>query len=249
MIIDTHCHLFMEEYEDLYLLIQNLEKENIIAIVNGYDYKTSMEAYDLSTKHKNIYCALGIHPNNIMDSQKENDYLFEKIINNKKVLAIGEIGLDYYHNDSNKEDQIKEFKKQIEYAVKYKKPIIVHTRDSIQDVYDVLSKYNVKGIIHAYSGSAEMAKRFINIGYKIGIGGVLTFKNSNLSEVVKQIGLENVVLETDSPYLTPHPYRGEQNSPIYLKIVIKKLSEIFNITEKEVIEKTYSNCLSLFDLE
>ncbi|MDD4027536.1 MAG: TatD family hydrolase [Bacilli bacterium] len=249
MIIDTHCHLFMEEYEDLYLLIQNLEKENIIAIVNGYDYKTSMEAYDLSTKHKNIYCALGIHPNNIMDSQKEKDYLFEKIINNKKVLAIGEIGLDYYHNDSNKEDQIKEFKKQIEYAVKYKKPIIVHTRDSIQDVYDVLSKYNVKGIIHAYSGSAEMAKRFINIGYKIGIGGVLTFKNSNLSEVVKQIGLENIVLETDSPYLTPHPYRGEQNSPIYLKIVIKKLSEIFNITEKEVIEKTYSNCLSLFDLE
>ena len=224
MIIDTHCHLFMEEYEDLYLLIQNLEKENIIAIVNGYDYKTSMEAYDLSTKHKNIYCALGIHPNNIMDSQKEKDYLFEKIINNKKVLAIGEIGLDYYHNDSNKEDQIKEFKKQIEYAVKYKKPIIVHTRDSIQDVYDVLSKYNVKGIIHAYSGSAEMAKRFINIGYKIGIGGVLTFKNSNLSEVVKQIGLENIVLETDSPYLTPHPYRGEQNSPIYLKIVLIQLA-------------------------
>lgn len=248
MIIDTHCHLFKEDYDNLDILINDMLENNIYAIVNGYDYESSAEAYRLSKKHKNIFCSFGIHPNNIGDFNYKLCDDFINKTNNDKLVAIGEIGLDYYHNKKNKEEQIKGFKMQIELAIKYKKPIIVHTRESIQDVYDILSQYNIKCVIHAFSGSLEMAQKFIKLGYKIGIGGVLTFKNSNLKDIVKQIGLKNVVLETDSPYLAPDPYRGKKNNPILLKIIVKKLSEIFEITEKKVIETTYNNCLDLFDL-
>lgn len=248
MIVDTHCHLFSKEYENLDVLIKKMEEENILAIVSGYDCESSIEAYNLSRKYKNIYCSLGIHPNNVIDYEKFQIDEFEKMLKDKKIVAIGEIGLDYYRGKENKESQINMFKKQIELAQRYNMAIIVHTRESIQDVYDILSCYDVKGIIHAYSGSIEMAKRFIKMGYKIGIGGIVTFKNSNLKDVVKQIGLKNIVLETDSPYLAPDPYRGKQNNPLYLKIIVKKLAEIFEVSEDEVIRVSYENCLDLFDL-
>ncbi len=248
MIIDTHCHIFKEEYENRDEILELIEKEKLILILNGYDKSTNVEANELSNIYSNVYAAVGYHPLNI-DEIVPNDFdVIEQQITNRKVIGIGEIGLDYHYNIDNKEKQKEVFKKLIEIAQKHKKPIIVHSRDSIQDVYDILSQYNTKGILHAYSGSLEMAKLFIKLGYKIGIGGVITFKNSNLKQIVKQIGLENIVLETDSPYLTPDPYRGMKNNPMYLKIIIRKLAEIMEIDEKTIEEQTFKNALGLFDL-
>lgn len=249
MIIDTHCHIFNEEYENRDEILKAISKENIIIIINGYDRKTNKEAIEISERYKNVYASVGYHPSNINEITKEDFNIIEEQLNNKKVVAMGEIGLDYYHTKDNKQKQKEVFKKLIELAIKMKKPIIVHSRDSIQDVYDIMSQYKIKAILHAYSGSLEMAKEFVKLGFKLGIGGVVTFKNSNLKDVVKEIGIENIVLETDSPYLTPDPYRGKKNNPIYLKIIIKKLSEIMQMEEKKIEETTYNNSVELFDLK
>ena len=167
---------------------------------------------------------------------------------NNKIFAIGEIGLDYNYNNQNKEEKKNLFNKQLDLAEKYKLPIIVHTRDSIQDCFDILKKRKLKGIIHCFSGSYEMAKNFINLGYKLGIGGVLTFKNSKLFEVIEKIDLKNIVLETDSPYLSPEPYRGRKNNPSNVYYVAKKISEIKSVRIEEVIRITTDNCKEIFDI-
>ena len=198
--IDTHCHLFKEDYDNLEELLNEMKDKNIKAIVNGCDLKSNIEALDLS-KNENIYAAIGFHPENIDDFKEE--YL-DFIVNNiDKIVAIGEIGLDYHWVSDNKEAQIKLFEEQLKIAEKYNKPVIVHSRDAIEDTYNMLKKYNVKGTIHAFSGSLEMANKFIKLGFKLGIGGVITFKNCRLKDVIKEIDLSNIVLETDSPYMSP----------------------------------------------
>ena len=190
--------------------------------------------------------ALGIHPEIIDDIDKLEE--LEKLIKNNKIVAIGEIGLDYYWNKDNKNIQKECLNKQLDLAEKYKLPVLIHTRESIQDTLDILKKRSLKGIIHCYSGSYEMAKEFIKLGYKLGIGGVLTFKNSKLYEVIEKIELNDIVLETDSPYLTPEPYRGKQNNPYNIYYVAKKIAEIKKIQIEEVIEKTTNNAKSIFDI-
>ena len=247
MLIDTHCHLSNDDYENLDQIIKNMEG---IMITSGCNDKTNKEVLELVEKYPNVYGTLGIHPEEIDNLTNDSFKIIEENVNNPKIVAIGEIGLDYYWVKDNKEEQKELFKKQLDLAKKYNKPVIIHSRDSIKDTYDILKKYNLKGTIHCFSSSLEMAKEFIKLGYKIGIGGVLTFKNSlKLQEIVKEIDLKDILLETDSPYLSPEPFRGKKNDPSKTIYVAKKISELKNVNLEEVLRQTANNAKSLFDLD
>ena len=246
MLIDTHCHLSNDDYENLDQIIKNMEG---IMITSGCNDKTNKEVLELVEKYPNVYGTLGIHPEEIDNLTNDSFKIIEENVNNPKIVAIGEIGLDYYWVKDNKEEQKELFKKQLDLAKKYNKPVIIHSRDSIKDTYDILKKYNLKGTIHCFSSSLEMAKEFIKLGYKIGIGGVLTFKNSlKLQEIVKEIDLKDILLETDSPYLSPEPFRGKKNDPSKTIYVAQKISELKNVNIEEVLRQTANNASSLFDL-
>ena len=247
MLIDTHCHLSYEDYDNLDEIIKNM---NGIMIASGCGDKTNKEVLELVEKYDNVYGTLGIHPEEVNNITEDSFKLIEENINNPKIVAIGEIGLDYYWVKDNKEQQIELFKKQLDLATKYNKPIVVHSRESIQDVYDILKKYNLKGSIHCFSSSLEMAKEFIKLGYKIGVGGTVTFKNSKkLQEIVKEIDLKDILLETDSPYLSPEPFRGKKNTPSNVYFVAKKISELKDIDINKVLEVVNNNAKEEFDLK
>ncbi len=248
--IDSHSHILKEYYNDIDELVKKLKNSNILGVINCSDSISSAEeVIEYSRKYQNfLFSSIGIHPQNLFIYKESDFFELEKMLDNNKIVAIGEIGLDYYCNKENKDLQRKYFKKQIELAINYKLPIIIHSRDSIQDTFDIINQYKCRGVIHCFSGSLEMANKFINNGFYIGIGGVLTFKNSKLYEVIEKIDLKNILLETDSPFLSPEPYRGIKNIPSNVYYVAKKISEIKNITIEEVINTTTNNCIKLFDL-
>ena len=244
--IDTHAHI-LSEYYDIEKLISELKDSGVKKVINNStSNEDTLEILELSKKYPDFLLpAIGIHPENA------NSYdlvELERLIKNNKIYAIGEIGLDYYWNKDNKEEQKELMIKQINLANKYSLPVIVHTRDSIQDCLDIIKSHKSRGVIHCFSGSYEMAKEFIKYGYKLGIGGVVTFKNSKLGEVIDKVDLKDIVLETDSPYLTPEPFRGKQNKPSNVFYVAKKIAEIKNIKVEEVIEITAKNASIIFDI-
>lgn len=251
MFIDNHCHLSKDYYENIDEII-NKAKENEVntLIISGCDKKGIIEGLEIIKKYPNVYMTIGFHPSEV-DNTTDEDLLWleEKIKSNKKIIGIGEIGLDYYWIKDNKEHQKELFEKQLNLATKLNLPVVIHSREATQETYDILKQYNLKGIIHCYSGSLEMAKEYIKIGYKIGIGGVVTFKNTNLVEVVKEIDLKDITLETDSPYLAPTPYRGKQNFPAYIPLIAKKIAEIKEVDIEIVKHETTSNSIKLFDLK
>lgn len=200
-------------------------------------------------KYKNLYACIGYHPE-VSNKIVEKDYetLEEMVKNNSKIVAIGEIGLDYYWNKDNKDKQREVFCKQLEIAEKLKLPVVIHSRDSINETYEILKKYKVSGVIHCFSGSLEMAKKFISLGFLLGIGGVVTFKNSKLFEVIEKLELTNIVLETDSPYLTPEPNRGKTNESSNIFYIAQKIAEIKNIPLENVAKITTENAIRTFDL-
>lgn len=245
--IDTHAHLINEFYEDIDKLLLDLSS-TMKAIINVADsYETSVEV--LNNKHKLLYPSVGIHPEHACEYDDSIISKLEKLIKTNKCYAVGEIGLDYHYDNINKDKQKELFIKQINLANKYNLPVIVHSRDSIQDVFDILKTNKCSGVIHCFTGSKEMAREYIKLGYYLGIGGVLTFKNSKLYEVIKEISLDNILLETDSPFLSPEPYRGKINIPSNVSLVAKKIAEIKGITYEEVIEKTTKNAIKLFKLD
>ena len=248
MLIDTHCHLFFDYYDDIDEVIMRAKSEGIgMIIVNGIDRKSNEEVLNLVKKYDIVYGALGIQPQEV-NNCNDNDILFiDKHINDDKIIAIGEIGLDY-HYECDRELQKKYFIKQLELANKYNKPVIIHSRDCINETYNILKEYNVKGIMHCYSGSVEMARKFNQIGFLIGIGGIATFKNAvKVIEVIKNIDLEYIVLETDSPYLSPEPYRGSRNEPKNIKIIMEKICNIRGIEYNELSTIVQFNDVRLFD--
>ena len=249
MIIDTHSHLERKYYDDVEAVIKKMNG-NII-ITSGVDYETNLEVIKLCEKYDNVFGTLGYHPEEIQSFSSESISFLEKYINHPKIVAIGEIGLDYHYTKDNIEEQKKIFTEQLRLAAKYNKTVVVHSRDAIQDTYDIL-KEELKGnhcILHCYSSSLELAREFSKLGIKFGVGGVITFKNNKvLKEVVENLPLESFVLETDSPYLTPEPYRGQKNEPYNVHFVAKKVAEIKNISEEEVILTTTNTAISQFDL-
>ena len=200
-------------------------------------------------KYKNLYACIGYHPE-VSNKIVEKDYeiLEEMVKNNPKIVAIGEIGLDYYWNKDNKDKQREVFCKQLEIAEKLKVPVVIHSRDSINETYEILKKYKVSGVIHCFSGSLEMAKKFISLGFLLGIGGVVTFKNSKLFEVIEKLELTNIVLETDSPYLTPEPNRGKINESSNIFYIAQKIAEVKHIPLENVAKITTENAIRTFDL-
>ena len=249
ILIDTHCHIYKEYYDNIPLLLDKIKASGVDkVIVNGCDMKSNLEVLDLVSKYDMVYGSLGFHPTELDDYNNECINWLEEHINDDKIVAIGEIGLDYHYEDTNKELQKEVFKKQLDLALKYHKPVIVHSRDAIKETYDMLSNYKLRGSIHSFNGSVEMAKSFTKLGYSIGIGGVCTFKNAkNIVNVIKEIDLSYILLETDSPYLTPEPYRGKKNTPEYIPIIAKKIGEIKNIDVSLVAKTTTKNANSLFD--
>lgn len=247
--IDTHCHIYSEYYDDISKIIEDISTAGIEkVIVNGCDMKSNLEVLELVKKYDIVYGALGFHPTELENFDDECISWLDKHINDDKIVAIGEIGLDYHYDDTDKIMQQNVFKKQLDIAKKYNKPVIVHSRDAIKDTYDMLSNYEIKGSIHCYSGSLEMAREFIKLGYYIGIGGVCTYKNSkNIINVLENVPLSYILLETDSPYLSPEGKRGEVNSPANIPIIVNKISEVKNTSNEEVIRITTDNANSLFD--
>lgn len=249
MYIDTHCHVLNEYYDDIEMVISECRNNDIEKIiVNGCDINSNREVLELVSKYDIVYGAIGFHPTELDDFKEEYFKFLEDNLDNPKIVAVGEIGLDYHYDNTDKEKQVYIFKKQLDIASKYNKPIIVHSRDSIQDTYNILKKYRLTGSIHCFSGSVEMAREFVKIGYKLGIGGIITYKNAKtIKEVVKDIDLSYILLETDSPYLTPSLYRGEDNSPKYIPIIANEIASIKGISNKEVAVTTTANAEAIFD--
>lgn len=249
MYTDTHCHIFSEYYENINEVIANAKNVGISRVINnGCDQKSNIEVIKLIKEYPDMYGAIGIHPE-VVDTYKESDLAWiEQNINNNKMVAIGEIGLDYHYTKENKKAQIELLEKQLKLAEKYHKPVIIHSRDATEDTINTLKKYKVTGVIHSFSGSLETANIYIKMGFLLGINGVLTFKNSKLKEVIKEIDLENIVLETDSPYLTPEPYRGTRNEPARIKEIAIYISALKNISESQVSIITNKNIKRIFDI-
>ena len=217
--------------------------------VESYLNQISNEEVLKLINNQNVYGALGIHPDNISSNlDKELDYITQNI-NTKGIIAIGEIGLDYYHNDQNKEEQIKLLDYFLTLAENNNLPVIIHNRNATDDLLKILKRHHNKGIIHCFSGSLETATEFIKLGFKLGIGGVVTFKNSNLPQTLSKINIENILLETDSPYLSPAPLRGTINEPLNLNIIEKKICEIYSLSPEEVENILESNFNDIFDIK
>lgn len=247
--IDTHCHLDKEEYENFDEIIKNMGKNFMIA--SGYNDKTNKNVLNLIKTNNNIFGTIGIHPGEVdnYDISILND--LDKMLDTEKIVGVGEIGLDFYWNKDNKDKQKKFFIEQIKLAKKHDLPIVIHSRDANNETLEILKSNlgKTKAILHCYSGSYELAKEFKKLGVKFGIGGVLTFKNSKkLVEVVENLDLSDFVLETDSPYLTPVPFRGKTNQPYNIVYVAEKIAEIKKITFEEVVKQTTNNANYIFNI-
>ena len=249
MIIDTHTHLDNVKFkEDVDEVISRAKENNVKKfIIPAADPKDLKRAIELAEKYDEIYFGVGVHP---VDIDKYEDRLLLDYINHPKCVAVGEIGLDYYWvKDKEKRQKQQElFKKQIEIALKYNKPIIVHVREATEDTYKIIEKYpEAKGVFHCYNAAHQLLD--FDDRFYYGIGGVITFKNARkLLEVFPKIPKKRVIIETDAPYLTPHPFRGKRNEPMYTIYVRDKIAELWNISPKEVEDITTENAKRLFKI-
>ena len=249
MFTDTHCHIYKEYYENIDEILKRALESNINRVINnGCNRESNKEVLALANTYNNMYVALGIHPESIDTYQKEDLTFIEENLSNPKVIAIGEIGLDYHYTKENKTLQIKLLESQLKIAETHNLPVIIHSREATEDTINTLKKYHIKGVIHSFSGSLETAKIYIKMGYLLGINGVITFKNSKLKEVIKEIPLEHLVLETDSPYLTPEPFRGKPNEPARIKEIATFISELKGISLEELARITNENIMRIFDI-
>lgn len=254
--IDTHTHLYLKEFDDD--LNQIVEK----AISKGVKYMLLPNIDSTSTRKMLKICRnfpnnclpmIGLHPTSVKSNFKDELSIVEKYLSKEKFCAIGEIGIDLYWDNTFYEEQVEAMKFQINIAKKHKLPIVIHSRNSFDEVFKVLSESKfpeMRGVFHCFSGSVEDAKKVINeLGFKLGIGGIVTFKNSGLDKVVKEIDLKNIVLETDSPFLAPIPFRGKRNESAYTILIAEKIASIKNVTIEEVAETTSKTSIELFNIE
>ena len=249
MFTDTHCHIYKEYYENIEEVLKNAKKSNVNRMINnGCDKKSNEEVLELTKNYENIYGAIGIHPENIEEYKEEDLKWIEENLKQSKIIAIGEIGLDYHYTKENKTEQIKLLERQLKIAEQYHLPVIIHSREATEDTINTLKKYKVTGVIHSFSGSLETAKIYIKMGYLLGINGVITFKNSKLKEVIKEIPLENIILETDSPYLTPEPFRGKKNEPARIKEIAEFICDLKGISLEDLTTITNHNIKRIFDI-
>ncbi len=252
MIIDTHIHLYSEEFDsDRESLIHKAIRNNVKAFyLPNIDSESIERMHELESKYPDhCFSMMGLHPCSVKENVQEELDLVEKWLRTRSYVAIGEIGIDLYWDKTFKEQQVYAFKKQIEWALEFNYGIAIHCRDAFDEVYDVMKSFSTlpRGIFHCFSGTSEQAKKIIDFGnYKLGIGGVLTFKNSGLDKVVQETDLKYLVLETDAPYLAPVPFRGKRNEPVYILEVARKLAQIKDASLAEVEEITQQNAQYIF---
>lgn len=258
-IFDTHAHYDDERYkDDLDKVIQDNYKNGVQKIVNAsYDLESSIKSKQLADRFENVYFAVGIHPEgvseNIDSDIQELRNIIEQNINNVKLVAVGEIGLDYYYTKENKDIQKEYFVRQLELAIEYNLPVIIHSRDASEDMFHILKdkKYeDVKMVFHCFQPSDEIAKLVIDRKYMVGIGGNITFKRSSHSlDIIKAIPVEQIIVETDAPYMSPVPVRGTRNESKNIKYVIEKISEIKGTRLRDLEETVYSNSIKFFNIK
>ena len=254
MLIDSHAHLDDERFDrDRDMLIKSLKDNGIDLVINiGADVVSSIKSVSLSEKYDNIYAAVGVHPHSAKDMDESTIDVLKSLTNRKKVVAIGEIGLDYYYDNSPRDIQRKRFIEQIQLAKDVNLPVIIHSREAAQETFDILQKAqdgSLEGVLHCYSGSVEMALEYIKLGFYISIAGPVSFKNAKIpKEVAKKIPIDRLLIETDSPYLTPEPYRGKRNEPTYVRYVAGTIAELRGISFEELASKTSQNTRKLFKL-
>lgn len=247
MMIDTHCHLSLND-KDFNNIIDKM-RDNII-VCSGASKEDNLNTINIINSYDKVYGTIGFHPDEVDSVESKDLTNLEEALINTKIVGIGEIGLDYYHNKENKEEQKKLFIDQLDLARKHSLPVVIHSREAGEDTLNILKNYSdLKIILHCYSYSLELAKEFLKLGCKFGIGGVLTFKNSKkLVEVVEELPLESFVLETDSPYLTPEPFRGSKNEPYNIIYVAEKIADIKKVNLEEVLEKTTKNACEIYNI-
>jgi len=261
--IDSHAHLFFTDYaNDLADVLLRARDAGVgVIIVPGTDLKTSWEAVLLADQYENIFACVGIHPHEVSKANRQDLAEIEKLCEHKKVVAIGEIGLDYHYDFSPKEVQRKFFAEQMEIAVRRNLPVVMHMRESTEDAFYIVehtvqanpnwranSNQPMRGVFHCFPGTAEQAAHVRDFGFCISYPGIVTFKKSNSLEVLKEIGIHNILLETDSPYMTPVPLRGKRNEPANVVLIGRKIAEALGISEEEVARKTTENAVRLFGL-
>lgn len=249
-LVDTHCHITDDKYDDDRDKILKEIEENLEFAVNiGFDLESSKRSIDLADRYDFMYAVVGVHPTDINGYNDELEENLEKLALHPKVVAIGEIGLDYHWMKDEKEKQKSIFRRQLEMAKRVNKPVVIHTRDATNDTLEILKEYpEIKGIVHCYPGSYESAVELMD-NYYFGVGGVITFKNARkLVEAVTKIPLERLVIETDAPYLTPTPFRGKRNNPVYVEYVARKIAEIKGVSYEEVVKITTENAKEIYGI-
>ncbi len=252
MFVDVHAHLCDEKFIDVDEIVKNAREKRVEKIISAsYNFSSCKKNLEIANKFDNVFLTVGIHPENV-DEIDEN-YLsnLKNLSQSKKIVAIGEIGLDYHWRDDNKEKQQKVFVEQIELANELDLPIVVHCRDAIGDTLEILKKHTPKreSLMHCYGGSEESAKEFLKLGFSFSFGGVVTFKNAkNVLKVVEALPLEKIMLETDCPYMSPEPFRGKLNEPKNIPIIAQKISEIKNLEISKIEEKTTKNTEKMFKI-
>ncbi|MCQ6281857.1 TatD family hydrolase [Bacillus sp. EB600] len=254
MLFDTHAHLNAEEYkDDLDEVIARAQEAGVThMVVVGFDRPTIEKAMELVDRFDFLYASVGWHPVDAIDMTEEDLVWIEELAAHPKVVALGEMGLDYHWDKSPKDIQKVVFRKQIQLARKVHLPVIIHNREATADIIEILKEEKadeVGGIMHCFSGSPEIAQECVNMNFYISLGGPVTFKNAKRpKEVAAEIPLDKLLIETDCPYLTPHPYRGKRNEPGYVKLVAEQIAEIKGITYEEVAEVTSKNAKKFFGI-
>ncbi len=254
VLIDTHCHLYSEEFSaDIERVLQNATAEGVQKFYLPGIESISIESMLVLEQRFPGKCIamMGLHPCYVKENYKDELDIVQGWLEKRKFAAVGEIGLDFYWDKTFTAEQYEAFRTQIEWAIAYEMPIVIHTRNAMQETINLVKEYSskgLKGIFHCFSGSYDSAKEIINAGFYLGIGGVVTYKNAGLAEVLIKIDLQHLVLETDAPYLTPLPFRGKRNESSYLKYIIAKLAEVKNCSVEEVAAITTANAEKIFVL-
>ena len=254
--IDTHTHLFASEFkDDIDIVVKNAINSGVSKmLLPNIDSSTTNNMLQLCNKYpQHCFPMIGLHPCSVKKDNIDKEILHvEEMLNKNKFIAIGEIGLDLYWDKSTLSYQKVAFESQIKLAKKYQLPIVIHVRDSFNEAIEIVEKLNnenLSGVFHCFTGNIEEAERIINLqNFYLGIGGVVTFKNGGINKIINQISLDNIILETDSPYLTPTPFRGKRNESKYLVNIAQKMSEIYEIDINEIANKTSSNAINLFKI-
>jgi TatD DNase family protein len=254
MLIDTHTHLYLQQFnadrkESICFAIENGIEKMLLPGIDKNNHDALLDCVNIFPK--NCFPMIGLHPTSVKSNFKEELDFIQKEINNRSYYAIGECGLDYYWDKTFITEQEMALRAQIDLAISNKLPLVLHSRKSLHELLHIISDYKnsaLSGVFHCFPGDTQEAKKVIELGFYLGIGGVVTYKNATMAEVVKDISLENIILETDAPYLTPVPFRGKRNESAYIKIIAEKVAEIKGITFEEVEKCTTLNAIKLFNI-